>query len=449
MARFFRHQIGRPPHPDVLTPAEWRVLALIRERRTNREIAEALGVSVNTVRTHVSSMLAKLDLPDREALATWEGQPAPESRAALHRRSVAPLWLAERVRRRLIPFASGIAVVIVAALFLVAREGAGGDATETATPSPAASATAAAERSTPSPTPFVPLVAPRPGYPSAAPTPGAPTVGLDGGGLPAGATGPLTVYAKEVAGTSHRLEVVVFDLGAEAKASSFTVEANSSIYVGLAETRVIANFGHELWSYALDGSDAQLLLEARDSRFGYFSPSPDGRHVAITTEGGAESPAVWLIEIQSGRVIQRFSLLDDVEEWAGSPSFPGWASNEAVIVAGLCNCDVVVDPPLPAALLDVDGAAEIVPADAPRVDQLTPTDPGITFVCDGERRPATGTGDWLQPVPWMDPAGFGEPFGFTSAECDGRNPLVDMEIVGIPVDTAATGYRVLGFLTPE
>ena len=66
---------GRPPHPDVLTPAEWRVLDHLREGRANAEIAVRLGVSVNTVRTHVSNMLAKLELPDRHALAAWDGQP--------------------------------------------------------------------------------------------------------------------------------------------------------------------------------------------------------------------------------------------------------------------------------------------------------------------------------------------------------------------------------------
>ena len=62
---------GRPRHPDVLTPAEWRVLEALREGGTNAEIAARLGVSANTVRYHVSNMLAKLELRDRRALAAW------------------------------------------------------------------------------------------------------------------------------------------------------------------------------------------------------------------------------------------------------------------------------------------------------------------------------------------------------------------------------------------
>ena len=62
---------GRPRHRDVLTPAEWRVLEALREGGTNAEIAARLDVSTNTVRYHVSNMLAKLELRDRRALAAW------------------------------------------------------------------------------------------------------------------------------------------------------------------------------------------------------------------------------------------------------------------------------------------------------------------------------------------------------------------------------------------
>ncbi|MGH7622338.1 MAG: LuxR C-terminal-related transcriptional regulator, partial [Gemmatimonadaceae bacterium] len=45
---------GRPKHPDILTPREWEVLALLREHRTNAEIADALAISFVTARFHVS-----------------------------------------------------------------------------------------------------------------------------------------------------------------------------------------------------------------------------------------------------------------------------------------------------------------------------------------------------------------------------------------------------------
>ena len=66
---------GRPPHPDVLTPSEWRVLEQLRAGKPNAEIAVRLGISVNTVKYHVANILAKLELPDREAAAAWDGAP--------------------------------------------------------------------------------------------------------------------------------------------------------------------------------------------------------------------------------------------------------------------------------------------------------------------------------------------------------------------------------------
>lgn len=63
---------GRPRHPDILTPAEWRVVAAFGHGASNAAIAAELGLSVNTVRTHISHILAKLDLPDRRALAAMQ-----------------------------------------------------------------------------------------------------------------------------------------------------------------------------------------------------------------------------------------------------------------------------------------------------------------------------------------------------------------------------------------
>jgi DNA-binding NarL/FixJ family response regulator len=50
-----------------LTEREWDVLELMRDDHTTAEIADRLSISPVTVRRHVSSVLAKLDVPDREA----------------------------------------------------------------------------------------------------------------------------------------------------------------------------------------------------------------------------------------------------------------------------------------------------------------------------------------------------------------------------------------------
>jgi DNA-binding NarL/FixJ family response regulator len=52
-----RNGPGRPPHEDVLTPAEWKVAESVRHGLTNRRIAERLGVSPDAVKFHVGNAL--------------------------------------------------------------------------------------------------------------------------------------------------------------------------------------------------------------------------------------------------------------------------------------------------------------------------------------------------------------------------------------------------------
>jgi DNA-binding NarL/FixJ family response regulator len=60
---------GRQAVLERLTPRERDVLGLLGDGRTNREIARALTVSEKTVKTHVSNILAKLDVRDRTQAA--------------------------------------------------------------------------------------------------------------------------------------------------------------------------------------------------------------------------------------------------------------------------------------------------------------------------------------------------------------------------------------------
>ena len=68
----FRRTRGRPPHPDVLTPAEWRVLDMLRHGIRRAEIARARGTSVDAVKYHLANISDKLGagIPYTTALAT-------------------------------------------------------------------------------------------------------------------------------------------------------------------------------------------------------------------------------------------------------------------------------------------------------------------------------------------------------------------------------------------
>lgn len=68
-----RRSRGRPPHGDILTPAEWRVVDAVRHGRTNPEIAAGQGVSIDAVKYHVANALLKLGLASRAEVRRWDG----------------------------------------------------------------------------------------------------------------------------------------------------------------------------------------------------------------------------------------------------------------------------------------------------------------------------------------------------------------------------------------
>ena len=64
---------GRPPSPDILTPAEWQIANAVRHGLGNRDIAARRGVSVEAVKYHISNVLQKLGYSTRKDLRRWNG----------------------------------------------------------------------------------------------------------------------------------------------------------------------------------------------------------------------------------------------------------------------------------------------------------------------------------------------------------------------------------------
>ncbi len=111
---------GRPPYPDILTPREWEVLALLRLELSNPEIAERLGISRDGAKYHVSQILGKLGLESREQAGRWQYEDARPWWAT----AFAPFLPAWRRAGALASGASGTAAR--AALFIVVIAAVGG-----------------------------------------------------------------------------------------------------------------------------------------------------------------------------------------------------------------------------------------------------------------------------------------------------------------------------------
>ncbi len=59
------------PEPDPLTPRERQVLQLVAEGKTNKEVADILGITVRTAESHRATIMEKLDLHDTAGLVRF------------------------------------------------------------------------------------------------------------------------------------------------------------------------------------------------------------------------------------------------------------------------------------------------------------------------------------------------------------------------------------------
>ena len=123
-----RRSRGRPPHPDILTPAEWRVLEELRTGGTYAEIAVRLRVSPDAIRFHVRNMRDKLNLRDRAELVAW--RPSDGARRRPFRALLAPFAGLPVAARTVagVAVAAAVGGGIVATLVLVVALRGGGEA---------------------------------------------------------------------------------------------------------------------------------------------------------------------------------------------------------------------------------------------------------------------------------------------------------------------------------
>lgn len=69
-ARLMR-EVRAPEAPESLSERETDVLRLLAQGHSNKEIAQSLSLSEKTVKTHVSNILGKLDVPSRTQAALY------------------------------------------------------------------------------------------------------------------------------------------------------------------------------------------------------------------------------------------------------------------------------------------------------------------------------------------------------------------------------------------
>ena len=64
-------EVRVPDSPESLTERETEVLRLLAKGCSNKEIAQTLSIGEKTVKTHVSNILSKLDVPSRTQAALY------------------------------------------------------------------------------------------------------------------------------------------------------------------------------------------------------------------------------------------------------------------------------------------------------------------------------------------------------------------------------------------
>ena len=76
MLDWVRNGAAVPPERQVLSSQEQRIIALVAEGKTNKEIAQVMGLSLNTVKNYLSNAYQKLQITRRtQAVALFHKPP--------------------------------------------------------------------------------------------------------------------------------------------------------------------------------------------------------------------------------------------------------------------------------------------------------------------------------------------------------------------------------------
>jgi DNA-binding NarL/FixJ family response regulator len=73
LAAFVGSRVGEPPVQPIepLTSREEEILLAVARGWTNHEIAERMHISISTVKTHIASLMSKLNARNRVEIAMW------------------------------------------------------------------------------------------------------------------------------------------------------------------------------------------------------------------------------------------------------------------------------------------------------------------------------------------------------------------------------------------
>jgi len=138
--------VDRPAHlatryRDSLTPRQQEILAMIAKGKTNFEIAQQFGMSLDGAKWHVREILAKLNVDSREdAVAEWQRQRSFGARLRVFARALLPAALLK-------PVVAGTAAIGVAgaiAVGVVMLQGGDDEPPAAESPTPATTSTPAA-----------------------------------------------------------------------------------------------------------------------------------------------------------------------------------------------------------------------------------------------------------------------------------------------------------------